>query len=140
MTKRSFIIIAAIAFVFGIGSITASAQGQVLKADIPFEFTVGKTALPAGEYIVKLPETAGAQIVSFKKADGEGYGMVMTNQVNSKDAEAANGLVFVKSGDRYFLYQVHTEGREVGQQVVKSGRIAGTELARKTVTLKPARS
>lgn len=138
MTKSSFIIIAAIAFVFGIGSITASAQGQVLKADIPFEFTVGKTTLPAGEYIVKLPETAGARIVSFKKADGEGYGSVMTNQVSSKDAEVASGLVFVKSGDRYFLYQVHN-GAEIGQQAVKTGKVAGTELARKTVVLKPSR-
>jgi hypothetical protein len=139
MTKQSFIIIAALAFVFGIGTVTASAQGQVLKADIPFEFTVGKKTLPAGEYLVKLPETAGAQVVSFKKADGEGYGMTLTNQVSSKGAEVANGLVFVKSGDRYFLYQVHN-GREIGQQVVRSGSIAATTLARQTVALKPAKS
>ena len=139
MTKQSFIIIAALAFVFGIGTVTASAQGQVLKADIPFEFTVGKKTLPAGEYLVKLPETAGAQVVSFRKADGEGYGMTLTNQVSSKGAEVANGLVFVKSGDRYFLYQVHN-GREIGQQVVKSSKISGEVLARQTVALKPAKS
>ena len=139
MTKRSFIIIAALAFVFGIGTATASAQSQVLRAEIPFEFTVGKKSLPAGDYLVKLPETAGAQIVSLKKADGKGFGMALTNQVSSKGAEVANGLVFVKSGDRYFLYQVHS-GREIGQQVVKSGRIAGAELARRTVELKPAKS
>ena len=139
MTKQSFIIIAALAFVFGIGTVTASAQGQVLKADIPFEFTVGKKTLPAGEYLVKLPETAGAQIVSFKKADGEVFGMTLTNQVSSKGAEVQNGLVFVKSGDRYFLYQVHN-GREIGQQVVRSGKISGEVLARQTVVLKPAKS
>ena len=139
MTKQSSIIIAALAFVFGIGTVTASAQGQVLKADIPFEFTVGKKTLPAGEYLVKLPETAGAQVVSFKKADGEGYGMTLTNQVSSKGAEVVNGLVFVKSGDRYFLYQVHN-GREIGQQVVRSGSISATTLARQTVALKPAKS
>ena len=139
MTKQSFIIIAALAFVFGIGTVTASAQGQVLKADIPFEFTVGKKTLPAGEYLVKLPETAGAQVVSFKKADGEGYGMTLTNQVSSKGAEVANGLVFVKTGGRYFLYQVHN-GREIGQQVVKSSKISGEVLARQTVVLKPSKS
>jgi hypothetical protein len=139
MTKQSFIIIAALAFVFGIGTVTASAQGQVLKADIPFEFTVGKKTLPAGEYLVKLPETAGAQVVSFKKADGESYGMTLTNPVSSKGAEVQNGLVFVKSGDRYFLYQVHN-GREIGQQVVRSGGISATTLARQTVALKPAKS
>jgi hypothetical protein len=30
----------------------AVAQGVVLKADIPFAFTVGDTAMPAGEYTV----------------------------------------------------------------------------------------
>ena len=140
MTKRSFVLIAAIAFIFGIGSITASAQGQVLKANIPFEFTVGKTTLPAGEYVVKLPQTAGASIVSLKKADGEGYGMTLTNPVNSKGAEVENGLIFVKTGGRYFLYQVHTAGREVGQEVVRSRRITGTELARERVELKIAKS
>jgi hypothetical protein len=140
MTKRNFIIIAAFAFVLGLGSATASAQGQILRAEIPFEFTVGKTTLPAGEYIVKLPETGGARVVSFKKADGEDFGMAMTNEVDSKDTGIANGLVFVKSGDKYILHQVHTTGREIGQEVVKTRRLAGAELARKTVALKPAKS
>jgi hypothetical protein len=63
----------------------------------------------------------------------------LTNQVSSKGAEVQNGPVFVKSGDRYFLYQVHN-GREIGQQVVRSGSISATTLARQTVALKPAKS
>ena len=140
MTKKSFVIVAALAFVFGIGSITASAQGQVLKADIPFEFTVGKAILPTGEYLVKMPETGGARVITFKKADGEAHAIVLTNPVNSKDAEIASGLVFVKAGDQYFLYQVHTEGRETGLEVIKSKRMTGSELARKTVEFKMAKS
>ena len=140
MTKKSFVIVAALAFVFGIGSITASAQGQVLKADIPFEFTVGKAILPAGEYLVKMPETGGARVITFKKADGEAHAIVLTNPVKSKDAEIASGLVFVKAGDQYFLYQVHTEGRETGLEVIKSKRMTGSELARKTVEFKMAKS
>lgn len=140
MKKQSFVIIAALAFVFGIGLVTASAQGPVLRADIPFEFTVGNKVLPAGKYIVKLPDTAGAQIVSFSNADGDGSGMALTNQINPKGAEVANGLIFVRSGDRYFLYQVHTEARDTGLEVLKTKRIAATELARKTVELKMAKS
>jgi hypothetical protein len=140
MTKQSFVIVAALAFVFGIGTLTASAQGQVLKADIPFEFTVGKATLPAGEYLIKLPETGGARVVTFKKADGEAHALVLTNPVNSKGAEIASGLVFVKAGDEYLLYQVHTEGRETGLEVIRSKRMAGTELARKTVEFKMAKS
>ena len=140
MTKKSFVIVAALAFVFGIGTLTASAQGQVMRANIPFEFTVGKSTLPAGDYLIKLPETGGARVITFKKADGEAHAIVMTNPVNSKGAEIATGLVFVKAGDQHFLYQVHTEGRETGLEVIKSKRMAGTELARKTVELKMAKS
>jgi hypothetical protein len=140
MTKKSFVIVAALAFVFGIGTLTASAQGQVLRADIPFEFTVGKRTLPAGKYLVKLPETGGTRVIMFKRADGEAHAMAMTNPVSSKGAEVESGLIFVRSGDQYFLYQVHTEDREIGQEVIKSKRIAGTELARKTVEFKMAKS
>lgn len=140
MTKKSFVIVAALAFVFGIGTLTASAQGQVMKANIPFEFTVGKATLPAGEYLVKLPETGGARVITFKKADGEAHAIVMTNPVNSKGAEIASGLIFVKAGDEHHFYQVHTKYREIGMEVIKSKRMAGTELARKTVELKMAKS
>ena len=111
-----------------------------MRANIPFEFTVGKATLPAGDYLIKLPETGGARVITLKKADGEAHAIVMTNPVNSKGAEIATGLVFVKAGDQHFLYQVHTEGRETGLEVIKSKRMAGTELARKTVELKMAKS
>jgi hypothetical protein len=140
MKKQSFLVIAALAFVFGIGIITASAQGPVLRAEIPFEFTVGGKVMPAGKYMVKLPDASGTQVVMFKAVDGDAHATAMTNRVDSRDAGVANGLVFIKSADRYYLYQVHSEGREIGQQVVKSGRLAGTELARKTVEFKTAKS
>ena len=140
MTRRSFIIIAAFAFVLGLGTVSASAQGQQIRAEIPFEFTVGEKTLPAGEYIIRLPETGGARVVSLKSEDGEAFGMAMANGVNSKRAEIANGLVFLKAGDKYHLHQVHTAGREIGQEIVRKRRIAGTELAKRTVTLKPAKS
>lgn len=140
MTKQSFVIVAALAFVLGIGTLTASAQGQVLKADIPFEFNVGKANLPAGEYVIKLPETGGARFITLQTAEGGARAVVLANPVSSKGAEIASGLVFVKAGNEYFLYQVHTEGREVGLEVIKSKRLTGTELARKTVELKTAKS
>ena len=140
MTKKSFAIVAALAFVFGIGTLTASAQGQVMKANIPFEFTVGKATLPAGEYTIKLPEVGGARVVTFRKVDGVASAIVMTNPVSSKGAEIASGLIFVKAGDQHFLYQVHSVDRESGLEVIKSKRMAGTELARTTVQFRMAKS
>ena len=140
MKKRSFLLFGLMAVVLGIGTISASAQGKVLRADIPFEFTVGKVALPAGEYSITLPPTGGANTVSFRSVDGESFGMALTNWVNSNKAKASNGLTFIKSGDKYHLYQVHVEGLEIGREVLRSGKLVQTEIARKTVEPKPARS
>ena len=140
MKKRSFLLFGLMAVVLGVGTISASAQGKVLRADIPFEFTVGKVALPAGEYSITLPHTGGANTISFRSTDGESFGLAMTNWVNSKKAENGTGLTFIKSGDTYYLYQVHVAGREIGQEVLRSGKLVQTEIARKTIALKPARS
>lgn len=138
MKKRSFVLLGFMTFVLGLG-MTASAQGQVLKADIPFEFTVGKTKLPAGEYMIILPQSGDAATVKFKGKDGNSFAMAMTNWVNSKKSGFQDGLTFIKSGDKYFLYQVHVPGSELGQEVLKAKRLGG-ELAQKTVELKPAKS
>lgn len=140
MNKRSFLLLGVLALTVGFGSITASAQGQSLKADIPFEFTVGKKQLPAGEYLVVLPQTGGAPTITVKSIDGDSIGIALTNWVNTKKSGAENGLTFVKSGDKYYLNQIHVEGREIGQEVAKTSRLAGTELARKVVAIKPAKS
>ncbi|HEX6279221.1 MAG TPA: hypothetical protein VFZ49_04320 [Pyrinomonadaceae bacterium] len=136
---RSFILFGFLAAVVGFGSFNIAAQGTAIKAEIPFEFTVGKKTLPAGEYLVVLPMTGGANFVTFKSLDGNSSGFVMTNWVSSKKAEVASGLTFVKSGDRHVLYQVF-DGREIGHEVVSSKKLAGSELARRTVVVKPSRS
>lgn len=140
MKKRSFLYMAVMAFVLGVGSVSASAQGQVLKADIPFEFMVGKTKLPAGEYTVTLPQTGGAATVSLRGTEDDTFALALTNWVNAKKADIKDGLTFVRSGDRYFLYQIHVPGREIGQELVRSKQLFGGELARKIVDLKPAKT
>lgn len=140
MKKRSFLYMAVMAFVLGVGSVSASAQGQVLKADIPFEFMVGKTKLPAGEYTVTLPQTGGAATVSLRGTEDDTFALALTNWVNAKKADIKDGLTFVRSGDRYFLYQIHVPGREIGQELVRSKQLFGNSIAKKTVDLKPART
>jgi len=139
MKKQLFLLLGFMAFVLGLGTVTTLAQGQILKADIPFEFTVGKTTLPAGLYTITLPQTGDAATVKFKGKDNESFAVALTNWVNSKKSGVQDGLTFIKSGDKYVLYQVHAPGRELGQEIVKTRRF-GRDLARKTVELKPSRS
>ena len=136
---RKFILFGFLAAAVGFGAIDASAQGQVLRADIPFEFTVGKKTLPAGEYRISLPATGSAPQVVFKSADGRSFSMAMTNWVSSGKMENEGGLVFLKAGDKNVLYQVF-DGREIGQEIVSAKKFARTEIAKQTIRVKPSRT
>lgn len=137
---RKFILFGFLAAAIGFGAVETSAQGQIIRAEIPFEFTVGKKTLPAGEYRITLPATGSAPQVVFKSVDGESFSMAMTNWVSAAKASAEQGsLVFLKTGDKHVLYQIF-DGREFGQEIVSAKKLVRTEIARETVKLKPSRT
>ena len=135
---RSFLLFGFLAIAVGFGATEAAGQGTVLRAEIPFEFTVGKKTLPAGEYRITLPSTGDASKVTFSSVNGDSFSMAMTQGIRSSKAEVANGLVFLKYGDKLVLYRVF-DGREIGHEVVSSKRLVRSEIAKQTLTLKPNR-
>ena len=135
---RSFFLFGFLAIAVGFGATEAAGQGTVLRAEIPFEFTVGKKTLPAGEYRITLPSTGDASKVTFSSVNGDSFSMAMTQGIRSAKAEVANGLVFLKYCDKLVLYRVF-DGREIGHEVVSSKRLVRSEIAKQTLTLKPSR-
>src|ERR1700753_1408945 len=85
-----------------IGASGASAQTTVLRATIPFDFTVGETLLPAGTYLL---EQAQPRIVSL---ENEKNGASIFSMIQSTDNERqpTYRLLFHKYGDQYFLNQI----------------------------------
>ena len=81
-------------------SIGAVAQ-QGMKANIPFDFTVGNTKLPAGEYSI----TSVEQVVRLRSADNSSIATVVSLHSNEEPG-SQSGLVFLKYGNRYFLHRV----------------------------------
>ncbi len=100
-------------------------QQVVLKADVPFEFSVGKKTFPAGEYRVvrvaphtlTLRDTANRVLTSFVTAP------VITRTVHSTPA-----LRFRADGERYVLIQIWPSGVTTGYELSTSKRV--TLLAR----------
>jgi hypothetical protein len=92
----SLIILAALS------AIPAIAQGVVLKADVPFGFTVGDTYMPAGQYTLSSPI---AGVVRVSNNDSNASATVSTIHGNT-DPGHASKLVFEKYGERYFLHHV----------------------------------
>jgi hypothetical protein len=78
----------------------ANAQGRELKVNIPFDFTVGNTSMPAGEYTI----TAPFQEVLELQAAGHSASVVSAE--SNLESKSGSKLVFRKYGDQYFLHEV----------------------------------
>lgn len=132
MKKLRLTIFAAVAL-----TLPLSAQvTKAIRADIPFEFSVGNT-----------PEPAGTYDFSFKAAEswvrmrlvGTGGRFISTNPDSSNTIPQEQKLVFHRYGNRYFLSRVGTTStgrdipmsareREARKTTVAAGRPMQTEI------------
>jgi hypothetical protein len=91
---------------FSIATLAAStgliAQQPAVKANIPFDFTVGDQSMPAGEYTITSPSR---HIVQIRSEDWRHVGMVIAIESHNEHAAGA-ALVFDKYGEYYFLHRV----------------------------------
>jgi hypothetical protein len=89
---------------------SAFAQTGAIRATIPFDFTVGKQTLAAGDYKVAMNGT----VLNLTRMDGPGFAFVPTyGYGHNKDASPR--LVFHRYGNRAFLSQawIADTGREL---------------------------
>src|SRR3989442_14152913 len=80
------------------------AQGQRLTVQVPFEFHVGPSLLPAGTYIVD--NDAAPNVVRLKSTDSHNSVMIQTNAVQTLSTTDRGKLIFNKYGEDYFLSQI----------------------------------
>ena len=105
--------------VFGLLLMAACANAQTLNvaANVPFDFVVGSTSLPAGEYSIQSLPTgnSGALVIRAQKAGG---GMIiLANAAQSANASPDSRLVFHRYRDSYFLSQIWTAGNSSGREL-----------------------
>jgi len=94
---------------------------QILKADVPFDFTVGKKSFPAGEYTVS---RTSPQILSLRSTDGGVLAVFLTEPLISRNSKANAKLRFETIGGQYALTEVWAEGASTGYQLLTSKRIS----------------
>jgi len=90
---------------------------RVIKANIPFEFSVGNRIFPAGNY--SLVSTAPA-LLELRDPEGHSLLKVLTNSVETRATPAFPRLQFEREDDRYSLAQVWQEHDSIGQQLQPS--------------------
>jgi hypothetical protein len=145
MKKQAYMIATMIVLLTVAGLSTARAQTNgttELRANIPFEFSVGNQTLPAGEYVVRCTNPASdMKVLQLRSSDGRESVMVRTNSVIGKTQEDAK-LVFNRYGDHYFFAQAWLPADNIGMQASKSRNekqiareLAGTKLPRESVAI-----
>lgn len=93
----------------------AQAQQTNVKASVPFDFVVGNQSYPAGDYSVKSLSQNGIPILISNDQDSS-KGIVLSNTSTLAKPADMTRLVFHRLGDRYFLYQIWTQGNSAGRE------------------------
>ncbi len=109
--------------------ISASAQSSDMKvvASVPFDFTIGRQVMPAGEYTVKRL-SQNSRAILIQSADGSASRIVQPIPTQSAKEQEQGKLVFHRYGNQYFLSQIWSAGETVGNELRKSA--AERELER----------
>jgi len=128
--KSAFFLIAA-AVAVGVGRPSvARAEGEgLVTAKIPFDFIVGDTRLPAGNYMIS-ETSSGPTVLMVESTDGTRVSLVSTIPTISTDGSVAQPDVqFEKLGKEHFLSRVDLHDG-TAREVVLSPSIMEHELAR----------
>jgi hypothetical protein len=111
------------------------AQSQGLQVQIPFDFYVGTTLLPAGAYQINSLQNA------IRIYDGRKHVAVSLTNPQS-NALSTNRLVFNRYGTANFLSALYWEGYNAGQALTPTSReldIASKGATRTRLALVPAK-
>jgi hypothetical protein len=84
------------------------------KVNIPFDFVMGNQAMPAGHYTVE--HGIAEPLLILKSGEGK-VGSVITNWIESSNAQTVGRLVFHQYGKQYFLSEAWTPGSKSGYQL-----------------------
>lgn len=117
MKKQSLALVGVLSLVLAAGS--AFAQSGEVRANIPFDFVVNKTTMPAGNYsITKAGMTSNA--IAIRCFDAKAVQLAATASRGSSKISDRTKLVFHRYGDRYFLSQIWVEGSAHMRELPKS--------------------
>jgi hypothetical protein len=113
----------------------AQAPRRMMTVDVPFDFVVLDTVLPAGEYTIDAATWGSGPIWIRNRDFKHGTGSLITPSRNKGTAQNSE-LVFHRYGDTYFLHKLSLEGFDYSSIVPKSKTEREIELAAARTTVK----
>jgi hypothetical protein len=107
----------------GLLAVSGAANAQltspgVVKANIPFSFTVGKKTFSAGKYRVQNSGTERVLLITAEHSSQGG--LINTLDVEAKKGSNQTKLIFRRYGDQHFLSQIWIKGETSGREIRSS--------------------
>jgi hypothetical protein len=93
----------------------ASAQlgpSDHMVVNVPFDFTVGNTHVPAGQCIVE-PALAGTSVLRIDNTSANVSASFLIVSEETNREQEGYSLIFRKYGERYFLRGIRVEGQTI---------------------------
>lgn len=128
MTTRT-LMVASLCLVVGLAMVSACAQEGVVRAEVPFRFTIMEKTLPPGEYtMIALPH-----MLKIKDQSGRVAALVLANEVSARSRDRRTQVLFRCYDDQCFLWELWTATMQNGRQLA-TPRIAAELQKRQTGT------
>jgi hypothetical protein len=105
MKNQIYRTVAILGIFLGLAVVSVHAQApSKVEVNIPFQFSAGKTTLPAGVYTIK---RMSGNNVTLRSEDGKSS-VILSAPVThtSSDPEAVERLVFARYGEQFALSQI----------------------------------
>jgi len=118
MKKQVLSAVAMLSLLVTLMMVGYAAPAGRISVNIPFDFMVGKTKLPAGQYIVQGTNTQG--VLQISSTDRKANVLAVTSSGKADAGESKARLDFNRYGDQYFLSQVWEGGSTAAHRLVKS--------------------
>lgn len=90
--------------------------------NIPFNFSVGERAFPAGKYVIERNRKDSDTVWVIRHKDNVGKAILLTRPVRANDTQEDTKLVFRRYDDLYFLSEFWTAGSNTGREIQISNR------------------
>jgi hypothetical protein len=101
--------------------VAANAQTtRQMTITIPFDFHVGKKALPAGTYTVYKTSAHSGDSFLLRDKDGDVKSFFNTQSVQTRKVESRSRLEFHRYNDKYFLARLWSAGNNIGRELRRS--------------------
>jgi hypothetical protein len=118
---KRLIISMIVAIIVGAASLATSLAAPFtvkIRAEIPFDFNVGKKRLPKGEYLIEsVGDTGTLTIRHARKGKAVTFNTIRQKPTDSPKSK----LIFNRYGDQYFLSRIWDPSTETILKLNKSG-------------------